>query len=70
MSRLKQIIGKHGGTGKVASRIGKAPSAVSSWIKRGHIPVTNWQALIDIGFSREELLDAHLESSESENAAA
>ena len=41
---------------------------VSNWIMRKSIPIRHWSKLLEMGVSKEELLNAHL-NSESENAA-
>jgi len=60
MSRIGELITKFGGPSVVAQRIGKRPSVVSSWIKREGIPIKNWPLLMEIGISKDDLLDAHI----------
>ena len=60
MSRISKLITKLGGPTEVARRLGKTTSVVGSWVKRGRIPINNWAKLIEIGASKEELVDANL----------
>lgn len=66
MSRIKKLINDLGGTCSVAERAGVKPQTVSSWISRDRIPYDNWEALIEIGATFEELRDLHRKNDSSE----
>jgi len=69
MNGVKNLIQSHGGTAAVARGCGVKAQVVSNWIMRGSIPIRHWTKLLEMGFTREELIDAHLEPDE-EGAAA
>jgi hypothetical protein len=68
MNKVRELIAKHGGTTKVASKCGKSAQTVSNWISRRSIPVKQWRALIAAGFTRDELVEA-IKSDEDAEAA-
>jgi len=62
MSRIKNLIQSHGGTTAVARGCKIKAQTVSNWIMRESIPIRHWNQLLEMGFSREDLVDAHLKS--------
>ena len=61
MNRIRDFVNAHGGTGQLARKLEVSPSVVSTWIKREAIPFKNWNSLVEVGASWEELLELHKE---------
>jgi uncharacterized protein YjcR len=59
MNRIKQLVVSLGGTSAVAQKIGVKPQTVSSWIKREKVPFDNWESLVEIGATWDQLRCIH-----------
>lgn len=49
----------------VARGCERRAQTVSNWIMRESIPIGHWPKLFELGFTQQELLDAHLDTAKA-----